>query len=633
MAIEKMKYVNFVGRQEYLDSFINRYMTGDFSLQPEYAVNVLQNVRGLTSYKGGNPCGDLLRRCEDLLRALDLEGKAVSYGEDLRQMSFEEIGELLGGWEENFQYFLEEKKKMEDAVSEQKRLLQQLSQISNMDADLSQMLDLRYFKIRFGRIPHKGYLRIVEYLDELEAILFHISSETDYEYIAYIMPAEAEIKVDGLFNSLQFERHLIPAGLSGTPKEICVQISQEINEKMARLTEVSMALAAFAGEHGEVLQQLYRLLQERETLQEIKKYVAFNRESFYIVGWMPASMLEKVQPVIDQDPNVIIIVDPVENLTAQPPTKLKNNWLFRPFEPLIAMYGLPAYDEVDPTALVAILYCLMVGFMFGDVGQGLVFFLAGLVLLKKKSALGGVFTGGGLVSIVFGFLYGSVFSLEHVIPPLFMNPMEDANVNTMLIIGIALGVVFLLLGMVLNIINGIKSREIGRTLFDRNGVAGLIFYGVIVVSAVTLLLNGKLWASMGVLALCVGIPFLVIFFQHPLTNLLQKKPAMPDGVGGFLTETIFEMVDMLLSFASNTISFVRLSAFAINHVGLSMAFLILSEMVSGAGSVAVMVLGNVVILVLEGMIVGIQGLRLVYYELFSRFYKGSGKAYEPIGSK
>jgi V/A-type H+-transporting ATPase subunit I len=107
----------------------------------------------------------------------------------------------------------------------------------------------------------------------------------------------------------------------------------------------------------------------------------------------------------------------------------------------------------------------------------------------------------------------------------------------------------------------------------------------------------------------------------------QRKPVVP---GGFWVETVFEMVDMLLSFASNTISFVRISAFAINHVGLSMAVMILADMGTGIGHVIIVIIGNALILVLEGMIVGIQGLRLVYYEMFSRFYKGDGRPYEPI---
>ena len=161
----------------------------------------------------------------------------------------------------------------------------------------------------------------------------------------------------------------------------------------------------------------------------------------------------------------------------------------------------------------------------------------------------------------------------------------------------------------------------------------MVFYLVIIGSAVGFLLNGKLWTSAGIVAVLIIVPFLLIFFKKPLENILNKRKAMPEEKGGFFVETIFEMVDMLLSFASNTISFVRLSAFAINHVGLSMAFLILSDMTGGVGKVIIMIVGNVLIIGLEGLIVGIQGLRLVYYELFSRFYSGDGIPYTPVISK
>ena len=214
-----------------------------------------------------------------------------------------------------------------------------------------------------------------------------------------------------------------------------------------------------------------------------------------------------------------------------------------------------------------------------------------------------------------------------------MNPMESANINTMLIIGIALGVVLLIIVMIFNILNGIKSKDKGRIFFDRNGIAGMVFYLLIIGSAVGFLLKGKLWISAGLLVVMILIPFVIIFFKHPLENILNKKKAMPKDKGSFFIETAFEMVDMLLSFASNTISFVRLSAFAINHVGLSMAFIILSNLTGGAGKVIIMIIGNVLIIGLEGLIVGIQGLRLVYYELFSRFYSGDGVPYTPLITK
>ncbi len=636
-----MKYVNFVGGKEYLDDFINKYMTGEYALQPEYAMNVLKNVSGLYAYKGTNPCTELLRRCKNIMETLHVEPDGAAPEESYQLLSYEEIAARLTDIEAHSEEFRLRKQSIDDEIRERRRVISQLSKIKDIDVELSKLFHLRFFKIRFGKMPKATYERVMSYLDTLDVIMFHVSSDENYEYVLYLMPADYEVRVDGLFNSLQFERIRIPdtaidgEDSQGTPAEICGRFTSEINEKLAELDVLNNNIAAYSAQHGREAVQLAQVVEDRNEVFEIRKYVAFNRESFYLVGWMPESELSRMQPLIDKDPNVITIVDEFDKLpeTVTPPTKLKNNFLFRLFEPIVTMYGLPAYHEIDPTPLIAVIYCLMTGFMFGDVGQGLVFVLAGLVLLRRKSSLAGIFLGGGFCAMIFGFLYGSFFSLEDVLTPIFMNPMESANINTMLIIGIALGVVLLLIGMVLNILNGIKAKEKGRILFDRNGIAGMVFYLLIIGSAVGFLLNGRLWISAGILAVLILIPFLLIFFKEPLENLMNKKKPLPEEKGSFFIEAAFEMVDMLLSFASNTISFVRLSAFAINHVGLSMAFLILSDMAGGAGKVVVMILGNVVILVLEGLIVGIQGLRLVYYELFSRFYSGDGKPYTPIVAK
>lgn len=641
MGIERMKYVNFVGGKAYLDDFINKYMTGEYALQPEYAMSVLKNVSGLYAYKGTNPCTELLRRCKSIMETLNVESDDSEPETEYTILSYDEIAAKLSEIEEHSEAYGRQKQEINDYISERRHVTDQISKIKDIDVELSQLFHLRFFKIRFGRMPKSTYDRIMTYIDTLDVIMFHVSSDENYEYVLYLMPADYEVRVDGMFNSLQFERIRIPdtaidgEDSQGTPAEICSRYTSEINEKLAELDVLNKSVSAYAVQYGKEISKLYKVVSARNEAFEIRKYVAFNRESFYLVGWMPEEELNRLQPLIDKDPNVITIVDDIDKLpeTTKPPTKLKNNFLFRPFEPIVTMYGLPSYNEIDPTPLIAIIYCLMVGFMFGDVGQGLIFAIAGLIMLRKKSSLAGVFFGGGICSMIFGFMYGSIFSMEDVIPPLFMNPMDSANINTMLIIGIGLGVVLLLFGMVLNILNGIKAKDKGRILFDRNGIAGMVFYLLIIGSVVGFLLKGKLWVSAGLLVLFILIPFVIIFFRHPLENILNKKKAMPTEKGSFFIETAFEMVDMLLSFASNTISFVRLSAFAINHVGLSMAFIILSDLSSGAGKVAIMIIGNVLIIGLEGLIVGIQGLRLVYYELFSRFYSGDGKPYTPIISK
>ena len=201
------------------------------------------------------------------------------------------------------------------------------------------------------------------------------------------------------------------------------------------------------------------------------------------------------------------------------------------------------------------------------------------------------------------------------------------NIQNMLIFGIGSGAVLILIAMIFNIKNGIKNKDISRALFDKNGLAGLIFYSVVLILIVGLLLNGKMVLSLTISLILIIVPLLLILFKEKIENLLNKKKAK-EKVS--IVEKIFELIEMLLSMASNTISFVRLAAFAINHVGLCMAVYILSNMFGSTGSLVVAIIGNGIVIILEGLIVAIQVLRLEYYELFSRFYSGDGKEYVPI---
>ena len=629
MAVEKMKYVNIVGHKEYLDEFIETYMSGDMGLQPEYAINVLTHVKHLYSFKGTNQAADLLKQTEELMSELEIDISEESISEDMNDLSLDDLSVQLRGIQDSVKSLQIEKLHAEQTIKEQEAFIERIEVISSTDVDLQELSHLKYFKVRIGRVPAENYKMLSTYCADMGVIIIGLRSTAEYEYFMYIMPTVNEVRVDGVFNSMQFERSMIPEEFEGTPKEIIDKIKDNIERSRVAVRDITAKLELLSRDNSRRLKDIRTCLKVKSGIYEISKYVAFNKESFYLTGWMPQSSLKKLKPKIDGDPNLVLIIDSPRDTKLKPPTKLKNFCLFRPFEMIVKMYGLPAYNELDPTPIVAVIYCLLMGIMFGDVGQGLIFFIVGSFMwFRKGSALGGVFIGGGIMATIFGFLYGSIFSYEGVIKPIFMNPMEDANVNTMLIMGIGVGVILLVLCMVLNIINGIKARDRGRIFFDRNGVAGFVFYTVIIATVISLFFGGKLWISMGLLVVALAIPFLIIFFRHPLENFINKKrPVVP---GGFWVETVFEMVDMLLSFASNTISFVRISAFAINHVGLSMAVMILAEMGTGIGHVIIVIIGNALILVLEGMIVGIQGLRLVYYEMFSRFYKGDGRPYEPI---
>lgn len=245
-----------------------------------------------------------------------------------------------------------------------------------------------------------------------------------------------------------------------------------------------------------------------------------------------------------------------DEVATTPPTKLKNHTIFKPFESIVAMYGLPNYTEIDPTIFVACTAFLMFGFMFGDVGHGAVLLIIGILLLLKKVSLGPVLSFGGVASIIFGFLYGSVFGKENILPKILIRPME--NIQTMLIAGISIGVILILIAMILNVVNGIRNHDKSRILFDTNGIAGLCFYLVVLGSIVAFALTGKLLVPGIVTAIFVVIPLLLIFFKDNIMRRIEKTRES-EKISFF--EKFFEMFEMLLSFMSNTISFVRLAPF------------------------------------------------------------------------
>lgn len=204
------------------------------------------------------------------------------------------------------------------------------------------------------------------------------------------------------------------------------------------------------------------------------------------------------------------------------------------------------------------------------------------------------------------------------------------NINTMLIYGIIVGCIFILIAMLLNIVNGIKNKDFKRVWLDGNGIAGLILYGFILFVIAYYFIKGKMIISTNVIVITVCILLILILFNDKLTKIVTAKK---EETSVPMVEKIFEIIEMILSFASNTISFLRLAAFAINHAGLCMAIYLLADMTSGAGNILISIIGNIIVLVLEGLIVGIQILRLEYYELFSRFYEGDGVEYISIKSQ
>lgn len=307
----------------------------------------------------------------------------------------------------------------------------------------------------------------------------------------------------------------------------------------------------------------------------------------------------------------------------------------------VEMYGLPNYEDIDPTPFVALTYTLLFGIMFGDVGQGLVLILVGWLAAKlKHMKLGEIGIRIGISSTLFGFVYGSVFGDEHLLDPLYQSlfHLEEKPIEVMgsdfimplLICAIAIGAVLIVLSMSINMYIQIKHKNWCELLLSQNGIAGIVFYIAFLGGAAAQFGFGiAVFSKLYILALIV-LPLLLIFLKEPIEHKVKGKPMFPDGFGGFFTQSFFELFEVCLSFITNTISYLRVGGFVLSHAGMMLVVTLLMEMVSGAGSIAVAIFGNLFVMCLEGMIVGIQVLRLEFYEMFSRYFSGDGIAFQSL---
>ncbi len=267
---------------------------------------------------------------------------------------------------------------------------------------------------------------------------------------------------------------------------------------------------------------------------------------------------------------------------------------------------MPARNEADPTALLAIVVPLMFGYMFGDVGQGLVIAGAGF-LLRKRWPMARLFIAGGIAASLFGVLFGSVFSLQGVIAPLWVEPLADPL--TVLVVPLYGAAVLLTVGLLLNAIEAYWRHEL------RGWFCSEVWLAVVYVA----LLVGVL--RPGAFVVAAGAAAAFCFGRAYAARKLTAAP----------WSRIAELVERTLQILINTLSFARVGAFALAHAGLSSAIVALMDASdSMAVKVAVLVAGNLVVLVLEAMVVSIQTTRLVLFEFFTRFLVAQGRVFRPV---
>ena len=402
--------------------------------------------------------------------------------------------------------------------------------------------------------------------------------------------------------------------------------------------------------------ELWKNLRLHELFGEIKNNFSHTRDTCIFSGWLPAERstdLERIIRSVSGGSCIVRWSDPEDHRKVSVPVEIRHTKVLAPFKMLVENFGVPEYGTIDPTIFVAVAYLAMFGLMFGDVGQGFVIMMVGLLggLLTSKSSAGlkrllQLFVFCGISSIIAGVLFGSYFGYSFF-PPLWFDYHgiiaghsetgggRITDVYDILRITIYFGIIVISTGLVLNWINLFRKRNFFKLFLDKSGIIGGWFYGCGLWAAFQFVAaDYKSLPDAGLMAVLFGIPVLILLLKAPLQYILHERGRQEFNgfkIVDFIMEWLVELLEIFSGYLANTLSFMRVAGLGIAHVSLMVAFDSIAAM-SGNGFAAalILILGNLLVIALEGLSAGIQALRLNYYEFFSRYFTGKGIAYNPV---
>ncbi len=653
MAIEKMKLLNLVGSLDEEHDILQEIVLCEKVHLNSGQSAAYDSHYMMHEYETMLPAGKKIKqdnavedeiRCHRVISSIekmivDLRIPLHVTKEDIRSYTFEQAINDIEALEQRIGPHI-------DAINDKHRQIETLETLNGYlrciyeKINFTELNDLNYFKYQIGMLSRDNRLHIKKNYENISAIICEVgkieASNEDIYIIFYLNELEEE--TENLLKSLNWHKLETGTELQGGVNDSLRENEAKIdilNKQIQRLEQ-----DIFENKQRMILQinKIYTRMKLELKIIELSGQVSRGNNVFVLTAWIKARDYRKLEEKIaDVTDKYVMMAKTPSQLGSKviPPTVLRNNWFFRPFELIVKLYGLPSYCEIDPTPFLAITFCLMFGIMFGDIGQGFIYFLAGIALTKKIKPAAGILTRLGISSMIFGVIYGSVFGLEHIdgikdIALVHGGPLNKANIMPVLIVGVAFGIGVLTISFFIGIINALRKKDVEQAFFGKNGIAGYLFFlGLIfTILCVVNVMPIPVYVPIFMMVLMLA----VMIFKEPLSRfMIGERPLIHGDKTSYYIESGFEGIETILSTLSNAISFIRVGAFALNHAGLFMAFAVMAELVSSdVLKVLILVLGNVLILTLEGLVVFIQGLRLQYYEMFSKYFRGDGIAYIPL---
>jgi V/A-type H+/Na+-transporting ATPase subunit I len=589
-------------------------------------------------------CDRIRARVQELRRSLEI--RPSPKGPQITEMTLNQAEEELRSMEEQVAGPWSHRQSLMQRQRELAGTCERISCYRGLDIPLDQPDRFSFLHFVTGSLP-------VQNLEDLKkeiggnVALFTTAQQKGRQSLVAITTRQGRPTLESVLQQAGFQGEVLPSAYGGTVDALSEEGEREQEQVAAELERLNSELQTLATAFTQSLAEIEGLADVECRLLEAGQKFPRTETTILLTGWVPADDAETLEQRVEEVTGGRYAMEttfPDDSTEKQIPVLLRHARLLRPFEMLVSTYGLPNYRELEPTLFVALSYVVMFGMMFGDAGHGIVLALCGLFALvsgrsEKVRDFGLLLLFGGSSSIIFGVVYGSYFGIGSFKKyALWHDPLEGDPIRLMYG-AIGFGIAMISLGLILNVINRFRRGDVIGGFLDKFGLAGLLFYW----GALALLINRASIESRGLMGLSIALflifPMVGWVVKEPIEHFLGHAAEGPDeatgGLVGALIESLVGAFEGVLSYLANTISFVRLAAYAMSHAALLVAAFMLAAQVrdismGGLWSLLVIILGNLIAIILEGIIASVQALRLEYYEFFGKFFSGNGQPFEPF---
>ncbi len=590
-------------------------------------------------------CDRLTARVQELRRSLEIETSEPATLP--AEMPLAQAEETFTALEKTAGELLKIRQQLAKRIGELTAAGRQLVDYRGLGIPLDPPNEASFLHFVTGSLPTENFEKLQSKIGGNVALL-PLPALKDRQTVMAMTTRQGRPALEKALRQAGFQPEVLPAVEGATVDTVADDNRREQEQIAAELAGLDADRQTLADKFATPLAEIEFAVETERRLLEAGQNFSHTKSAVLLTGWIPGTDSFELENHLRETTGgrcAVEIAIPANSADEEIPILLQHPRWLRPFEMLITAYGLPHYRELEPTLFVAVSYVLMFGIMFGDVGHGAILALGGLAaLLAGRTAqmrnIGRLLMFGGGSSMIFGALYGSCFGITAFKKyALWRDPLEGDPMS--LIRGaIGIGVTLISLGLVLNIINRFRRGDFIGGFLGKFGVAGAVFYW----GALALVTKFAAVQAHGLVTVAI-----IIFFALPIIGWTLKEPVEllyrrragksvepGGGMVGAFSESLVGAFEGVLGYFANTVSFVRLAAYAMSHAALLLSAFLMADAVKhfpvagGLLGVLVIILGNAIAIALEGVVASVQALRLEYYEFFGKFFPGGGQPFKPF---